>query len=192
MRTVEIRRHAERDANEDLTAKGREQCVRARETLEFPYDAYVISPAKRSRLTMDAFGIHTAKVHDGLAPRPRGEFARYDRRHEELMRGGEDAVTAWFAIPECVPLLLEHGRRALAAVLGIAAKLPEGGRALAVSHGGTIEPLAVVASGRAYDVLFGGEELGHCEGVRAMFVAAEVRRIDVIRFSHARTDPSPP
>src|SRR2546428_606996 len=159
---VDLRRHAERDANEDLTAKGLEQCARARETLEFPYDAFVISPAKRARLTMDALGGNAAMIEERIGPRPRPPFVAFDRRHRELMAQGMDAVTAWFAIPEAVGPLEQIGRRVALAVEEIAAKLPKQGRALAVSHGGTIEPLAVVALGRPYRSFFGEAQLGNC------------------------------
>lgn len=183
MRTVEIRRHAERDGNEDLTAAGFAQAARARQALTFPYDAYVVSPAKRARLTMAAFGVTDPVVEERLAPRPRSPFARFAVRHEELMAAGMDAVTAWFAIPECVPMLLEHGRDALAGVLDLAAELPERGRALAVSHGGTIEPLVVAATGRGFEDLFAGRELAYCEGIRLMVRDGRVAGIDVLRLS---------
>jgi broad specificity phosphatase PhoE len=182
MRTVELRRHAERDANEDLTAKGLEQCAFAKRTLELPYDAYVTSPAKRARLTMEAFGGGPAAVEERLAPRPRPPFEPFARRHEELVAAGADPVTAWYAIPEALRPLSEVGRVALAAVLDIAARLPEPGRALAVSHGGTIEPFAVSALGRAYPSIFGNRELAYCEGVRVHVLESRVCRVDVIRL----------
>ena len=182
MRSVEIRRHAERDANEDLTANGVAQARRARESLAFPYDAYYVSPAKRARLTMAAFGIADATVEERLAPRPNPPFARFGGRHEGLMAAGMDAVTAWYAIRECVPMLRENGRTALAGVLDIAAKLPDGGRALAVSHGGTIEPLAVAAIGRSFEDLFARRELDYCEGIRVALREGRVAGIDVVRL----------
>ncbi len=186
MRIVELRRHAERDANEDLTANGLRQCALLRQMLEFPYDAYVVSPAKRARLTMAALGIQGAVVEDRLGPRPKPPFERFGAQHEGLRRGGMDYVTAWYAIPECVPLLTENGRHALAGVLDIAAKVRDGGRALAVSHGGTIEPFAVVALGRSFGDLFTARELGYCEGVRAFVHDDRIARIDVIRFPARR------
>jgi broad specificity phosphatase PhoE len=182
MRIVEVRRHAERDAEENLTAKGLAQCAAAKRTLEFPYHAYVVSPAKRARLTMEALGGVNATVEKRLAPRPRPPFERSRRRHEELMAAGMDPVTAWYAIPEAGPLLAEVGREALASVLDIAAKLPERGRALAVSHGGTIEPVAVIALGLPYASIFGDRELANCEGVRAYVLDARVVRLDVVRL----------
>ena len=182
MRIVELRRHAERDNNEDLTAKGVEQCATAKTTLEFPYDAYVISPAKRAKLTMEAFGGGLSTVEPRLAPRPRTPFLPFQRRHEELLAAGMDAVTAWFTIPGAHPALAEVGRAALAAVLDLAAKLPEGGRALAVSHGGTIEPFAVVVLDRPYASIFGNRELGYCEGTKAYVFGGKVSRVDVVRM----------
>jgi broad specificity phosphatase PhoE len=182
MRIVELRRHAERDANEDLTAIGLAQAARALKTLEFPYDAYVVSPAKRARLTMRAFGIDDPRVEERIAPRPKPPFAAFGVRHEELMAAGMDAVTAWYAIPGCAPLLADNGRHALAGVLDIATALPDRGRALAVSHGGTIEPLAVVAIGRAYEELFGRRELAYTEGVRLVVDGGRVARVDVVRL----------
>ncbi len=182
MRTVEVRRHAERDPNEDLTAKGLEQCALAKRSLEFPYDAYVTSPAKRARLTMEAFGGSPAAVEERLAPRPRPPFEPFARRHEKLTAAGMDLVTAWYAIPEAYPALAEVGRSALAGVLDIAARLPDPGRALAVSHGGTIEPFAVAALGRSYPSIFGNRELAYCEGVRAHVLESRVCRVDVIRL----------
>jgi len=183
MRVVEVRRHAERDANEDLTADGLEQCATAKRTLEFPYNAYVISPAKRAKLTMEAFGGGAATVEERIAPRPRPPFEPFQRRHEELMAAGMDAVTAWFAIPEASPALVELGRAAVAAVRDIAAKLPEGGRALAVSHGGTIEPFTVAALGRPYRSIFGNRELENCEGVKAYVLEGRVSRVDIVRMA---------
>lgn len=182
MRVVEIRRHAERDENEDLTAKGLATCALARDTFEFPYDAYYASPRKRARLTMEAFGIEDAEVVELFAPRPRPPFAGLEEVHEKLRAEGKDIVSAWFEIPEAVPILEEHGRNALAAVLNLAARLPERGRALVISHGGTIEPIAVVAVDRPFRELFGVAELGYCEGVR-LFVAGEsVTQLDVVRL----------
>ena len=182
MRTVELRRHAERDANEDLTAKGLEQCEAAKRTLEFPYDAYAVSPAKRAKLTMQRLGGGPSIEELRLAPRPRPPFEAFARSHQELMAAGMDAVTAWYAIPGANPALAEVGRVALEAVLGIAAKLADGGRALAVSHGGTIEPFVVAGLGRAYPSIFGNRELGYCEGVKAQVLDGRVVRVDVIRL----------
>jgi len=182
MRIVEVRRHAERDANEDLTARGLEQAARAKDTLDFPYDAYVTSAAKRARLTMEAFGVRGAVVDERIGPRQKPPFASFGARHEALMRGGMDPATAWFAIEECLPLLLENGRIAWTAVEEIAARLPESGRALAVSHGGTIEPLAVVATGDLYEAMFGRRELAYTEGVRLLLQGGQVHRIDIIRL----------
>jgi broad specificity phosphatase PhoE len=182
VRTVEIRRHAERDGNEDLTANGLAVARRVRALLDFPYDAYVVSPATRARLTMAAFGIADALVDGRIAPRPKPPFARYGSRHEELRAGGMDYVTAWYAIPECVPMLLENGRTALAGVLDIAARLPDGGRSLAVSHGGTIEPLVLAATGRTFEDLFANRELAYCEGVRIRVRAGRASEVDVLRL----------
>jgi len=183
MRIVELRRHAERDAKENLTAKGLEQCASAKRTLEFPYDAYVVSPAKRARLTMEALGGKAATVEERIAPRPRSPLEPFVRRHEELMVSGMDAVTAWFAIPEAKPALADVGRAALEAVHNIATKLPEGGRALAVSHGGTIEPFATVTLGASYTSIFGDRELAYCEGVTAYVLGGTVPRVDVVRLA---------
>lgn len=181
MKIVELRRHAERDANEDLTERGLAQCAHARATLEFPYDAYYVSPAKRARLTMEEFGIDEPIPDERLGPRPKASFAPYEARHEELMAAGLDAVSAWFAIPQVVPLLQAHGRSVAEAVYHIATELPDGGRALAVSHGGTIEPFAVIALGQPYDRIF-GSELGYCEGVRAFTVDSTIVSLHVVRL----------
>lgn len=53
MRIVEIRRPAERDANEFLTAKGLVIAANARDSLDLPYEAFV-SPKRRARLTTEA------------------------------------------------------------------------------------------------------------------------------------------
>ena len=182
MRIVEIRRHAERDGDEDLTPRGLATAAKARESLDFPYHAPYVSPRKRARLTMEAFGIHDAVVEARIDERPRPPFLPFETRWRALIDTGLDAVTAWFSIPEAIPVLLESGARALEGVREIAAKLPERGRALAVSHGGTIEPLAVVATGRPYAQLFGTAELGYCEGVKACFHGEELDRLDVIRL----------
>lgn len=131
---------------------------------------------------MGALGGGPATEEPRLAPRPRPLFEPFERRHEELMAAGTDAVTAWFAIPEANPALLAVGRDALAAALDIAAKLADAGRALAVSHGGTIEPLAVAALGRSYPSIFGNRELACCEGVKVCVLEGRVARLDVVRL----------
>lgn len=182
MKTVEIRRHAERDSQENLTTEGIAQCARARATMDFPYDAYVVSGARRAVLTMAEFGIPAPVVDRRLGPRPKPPFERFGALHEELMRGGMDACTAWYAIPDAVPLLEENGEEGAAAVEHLAAGLPDGARALAVSHGGTIEPLSLVLAGTTYPRLFGEAQLHYCEGVRILFDGALPVRLDVIRL----------
>jgi hypothetical protein len=51
-----------------------------------------------------------------------------------------------------------------------------------VSHGGTIEPVAVIALGLPYASIFGDRELANCEGVRAYVLDARVVRLDVVRL----------
>ena len=182
MRTVELRRHTERDENEDLTPRGLEIAARARETLETPYDAHYVSPQRRARLTMEAFGVHDALVERRFDARPRPPFAPFEPRWRAIRATGLDAVTAWFAVSEAASVLRDLGRRVREAVIDVAAGLPEEGRALVVSHGGTIEPFAVVALHRPYPTIFGSRELGYCEGVRANLEGGRVVRVDIVRL----------
>lgn len=184
MKVVEIRRHAQRDAEQNLTPAGRATCARAWESLDLPYDAYYSSPKKRARLTIEALGGTESKVDERLVARASEVLDPLRARHEEEARRRGDVVAAWFAIEEALPALHETGVRVVAAVRDIAANLPEGGRALAVSHGGTIEPFAILVLGQPFERAL-GSEFGFCEGVRAFVRGRTVARLDVVRLPPA-------
>ena len=87
MRTLELRRHAQRDKDEDhLSPEGREAAARVGKELSGTYDVVFVSPAKRARETAELFvghggfevvpGLASEKEPGGLAAVLRGMLER--------------------------------------------------------------------------------------------------------------------
>jgi broad specificity phosphatase PhoE len=85
---------------------------------------------------------------------------------EAVKRGG----AAYFAAQSHAALLRS-----------IAAELPEGGRALLVSHGGVVE-LGVVGLLPDYDFFEWGESCERCEGVRLSFDGTDCTGAELLRL----------
>ena len=163
MRFVEVLRHSKRGAGKGLSDEGRGLARRARALLAPHYDLCVSSPKERARETMEALGYEHYDVDEAFtAVNP---WEPFDAEVTKLAK--ERAVTplaACWEIPEALSYLKLQGETFLTAVKRIARKLPEGGRALVVSHGGILEAAALHGCTR-YDLVELGGEIGFCEGV---------------------------
>ncbi|HEX6230257.1 MAG TPA: histidine phosphatase family protein [Actinomycetota bacterium] len=132
MRTLELRRHARRNPSADrLSEEGAGQAAEVGRTLQGGYDVVFVSPAQRAAETVAWF---LRALNEQLPPH------------------------------EVVPGLAGRGTDGSLAQLGrilgeLVARVPDGGRGLAVGHTPLIEHAVEGLTGRTI------EPLGECEGV---------------------------
>ncbi len=163
MKFVEVVRHSKRGAGKVLSEEGRELARRARALLAPHYDLCVSSPKERARETMEVLGYERYDVDEAFtAVNPWEPF------EAEVTKIAKDRgiipLAACWEIPEALSYLKLQGETFLAAIKRIARKLPEGGRALVVSHGGILEAAALHGCARYHLDELGGE-ITFCEGV---------------------------
>jgi broad specificity phosphatase PhoE len=138
------------------------------------FDVVVVTPVPRTMETALAMGFAVDDVVEVACGYIAGEFERhaqwewstpYVRLAELIRRPGK---------------LAEAAEADVAVWRKLVADLRPGGRALVVSHGGSIEPVAVACLPDADHASWGGA-LSHCDGIvltedRGAFVDIEVRR----------------
>jgi broad specificity phosphatase PhoE len=179
MKFVEVFRHSKRGEGKGLSIEGRELTLRARSLLAPNYDLCVSSPKERARETMEAFGFKNYELDEAFtAVNPWEPFgAEVSKLAAE--RGTAPLAACW-EIPEALSYLKLQGATFLGAVKRLARNLPEGGRALVVSHGGILEAAALEGCAR-YDLSELGGEIGLCEGVVFTFEGEELTGVEVRR-----------
>jgi broad specificity phosphatase PhoE len=180
MKYVEVFRHSKRGEGKGLSVEGRELARRARELLAPHYDLCVSSPKERAIETMEAFGFERYDVDEAFtAVNP---WEPFDVQVSTLAKErGIIPLAACWEIPEALSYLKMQGGTFLGAVKRIARKLPEGGRALIVSHGGILEAAALYGCAR-YELSELGCELGFCEGVVFKVDGQNLAGVDVKRL----------
>lgn len=184
MKVVEVRRHSKRGSGDDLSEEGVELARRAKRTLEGPYFLCYSSPKWRCVRTLQELGCHEYRIDERFGPLPSERVSVHDGRVRETMnRHGVGLLEAYFEVDEVRGILKEKGAEVLQAVRDAAKTLPQGRQALAVSHGGTIEPAAIFALGRGFSLSALGGALRECEGVRFLVEDREIRRVDIIRLT---------
>ena len=180
MKWVEIFRHSKRGEGKGLSEEGRELARRAIVLLSPPYDLCVSSPKERARETMEAFGFVRYEVDEAFtAINP---WEPFDAAIIGLAKErGIIPLAACWEIPEALSYLRLQGETFLGAIRRIARKLPEGGRALVVSHGGIIEAAALHGCPR-FELNEIGGEIGFCEGVAFKFDGENFSGVEVKRL----------
>ncbi len=163
MKFVEVFRHSKRGESKGLSPEGRELAKQARALLAPHYDFCVSSPKERAKETMEAFGFERYEVDEAFtAINP---WEPFDQAVTTLAKEkGITPLAACWYFPEALRYLRLQGETFLAAVLRIARKLPEDGRALVVSHGGILEAAALLGCPR-FELPELGGEISFCEGV---------------------------
>ncbi len=181
MKFVEVFRHSKRGEGKSLSEQGRELARQARTLLAPHYDLCVSSPKERARETLEGLGFEGYEVDEAFtAVNPWEPFdAEVSRVAKE--RGTIPLAACW-QVPEALNYLRLQGETFLRAVKRIARKLPDGGRALVVSHGGILEAAALHACPR-YDLAEIGGEVGFCEAVVFKFDGDELSGIDLRRLA---------
>lgn len=165
MKAVEARRHSLTGPDKNISASGIELTQRAAKKMRAKYDLYICGPAPRCGQTMRAFGFSVYSIDEGFGTLPGEALTPLMPQVEKMMaEKGLGLLEAMFQVPELEPVLRHTGSQLLEAVKRGARNLPEGGAALAVSHGGSIEPAALIALGQ-WDLKAIGGPLKECEGI---------------------------
>lgn len=182
MKWVELRRHSLVDKEKNLTPDGIDLAKWVRAQLSLNYDVYICSPLVRCQQTMEAFGFKKYEVDEAFivlaGERLKPIMPRVDEIIEEK---GVGLLEAFFQVPEALEVIEERGGECLEGIRRVARDLPEGGSALVVSHGGTIEPAALLAKG-TWDLEAIGGPLKECEGIIFKFEGDEIIDIYTARI----------
>lgn len=183
MKLLEIRRHSHRDREGNLSSDGRRLADLVGRSLNGPFVSCYSSPRKRAVQTMEAFGcphLTVEELFDLLNP---SLFAPYQEEVEAVMHEkGISILEGYFAVPQTLQSLEEEGERIYLGIKEIVTHLPEGGKALAVSHGGTIEAAALYGLGKEFNLSLLGGEFEPCEGVRFLFQKEHLVALDLLRI----------
>lgn len=180
MKFVEVYRHGKRGEGKGLSEEGRELARRARELLTLPYELCVSSPKERARETMEALGFERYEVDEAFtAVNP---WQPFDAEVSKLARErGVSPLAACWEIPAALNYLRLQGETFLGAVRRITRRLPEGGRALVVAHGGILEAAALLGC-QDYNLAELGGTFRFCEGVVFRFEGETLAGIEIRRL----------
>ncbi len=191
MRWVEIRRHSERGPDGGLTPRGKRIAQEARNTLRPPYALCYTSPKRRAVETAEAMGFKDPIKDERFSTIPPSILSGYEEEVERLRREkGLTLIRAYMELPELREALKDFGKNTLQALMEIPKRVPEDYGAFIVSHGGTIEPIALVALGREFSLYPIGGEFRECEGVRFLFEGEEWTGLEIIRLNPEVFSPS--
>jgi broad specificity phosphatase PhoE len=182
MKIIEVRRHTIAGHDGKVTEDGAALARFACQTLATPFARAFTSPKPRAFETAGIFGFPSPEVVEELATLSSEVFAGYHERIEWFALQGLTLLESYFAIPEIMPLLVDHGKRVLAALSLIERELTDGASTLAVSHGGTIELAALLALDGEFELETMGGELNYCEGVRFGYVDGAIMLVETIRL----------
>lgn len=158
MRTIEFRRHAEREKDADaLSPEGRAHAETVGRTLPTDYAAVFVSPANRAAETMALFlrGSGQQLPSHGVIPGLLSDVE--DRWRSAGKAAGSSRIDA--IARRDAELIEGESERLRAVVEDLFDRVPEGGRALAVGHTPLIEAGVYAVTGAVI------EPLGECEGV---------------------------
>jgi len=183
MKYVEVYRHSKRGEGKGLSPEGRELARRARGLLAPHYDLCISSPKERARETLEALGLDRYETDEAFsAVNPWEPFD--DEVSKLANQRGTSPLAACWEIPEALNYLRMQGETFLSAVKRVARKLPEGSRALVVSHGGILEAAALHGCPR-YRLDEIGGEISFCEGVIFKLEGEDLTGIEVKRLPKA-------
>jgi broad specificity phosphatase PhoE len=158
VRTIEFRRHAEREKDVDaLSARGRSHAEEVGRTLATGYAVAFVSPARRAAETLAWFIRGSGQQLPDHAVVPGLLSEQEDRWRAAGKAAGSSRLDA-IAVED--PGLVEGERERLKAVVEeLFERVPEGGVALAVGHTPLIEAAVYGLTGEMI------EPLAECEGV---------------------------
>lgn len=152
MRYVELRRHTDNDGDE-LTAQGVADAEAiGREGLQPPYAAFISSGAARATQMVTILR-HAAGQDDTPISEATGLRSTVEDRWRAAAKAAGKGATVE-QIRGVDPDLVDHEERLLGAALqGVVASLPDGGRALVVGHSPTNEAAVAALTGQTVEPL---------------------------------------
>ena len=175
MKTIELRRHAARAKDTDaLSPEGRVQAEDVGRSLAADYAVVFISPAKRAAETVAWLlrGQGRRLPPHAVIPGLRSEME--DRWRSAATGAGSSRLDAVRRVDP--RLVTEESRRLADVVRGLFDHVPDGGRALAVSH----TPLIEAAVYGLLDVVI--DPLQECEGVALISEEGGDYRVEELRL----------
>jgi len=177
----DLRRHSLRGEGDTLSHDGVGLARRAASTLVGNYAATYTSPKQRCIETLKAFGFDTYKIIPEFGTLP-PELREHDQHVETLRRRTAcTLLEAYLAIPATHLILESFGKALFEKLCELAQELPLHKNALAVSHGGSIEP-AVLAAMPGWTLEAMGGELEECEAALFHFEGKIFHRVETLRF----------
>jgi len=184
LRYVELRRHSLIGPDKNLSEEGRELARKAAGAmLRRDFSLVLSSPRPRCIQTAEAMGFPNVEVDERFGTLPGERPKPFEPEVGKMMeQRGLSLLQAYLEHPGTRKIVEEHGRAVLEAILEVAGRLPEGGAALVISHGGTIEPAALLAMGAGLDLSRLGGELAPCEGVGFSIEEGKVTGVSVHRL----------
>ena len=164
MKYIEFRRHSYRGDGDNLSQRGISYAKEIGLELKHPYDLYISSPRGRAIETIQYFGASNYEINNVFSIFPEIRFDLFDSEITYYQRKyNVDFYTAIFKVPNAYKELLKAVELYKREMEKIYYRLPEGGRALVVSHSGTIEPLLCLGF-TEYNIDSFGNFLNPCEG----------------------------
>jgi len=158
VKTVELRRHAEREKDADaLSPEGRAHAETVGRTLSTDYAVLFVSPAKRAAETMALFLRGSGQQLPSHAVVPGLLSEEEDRWRSAGKAAGSSRIDA--IAREDPDLIQRESNRLKVVVEELFDRVPEKGRALGVGHSPLIEAAVYALTG----VII--EPLSECEGV---------------------------
>jgi broad specificity phosphatase PhoE len=180
MRYVEVFRHSKRGEGKGLSEEGRELARRAKSLLAPHYGFRVSSPKERARETMEAFGFKDYEIDEAFTTA--GLREPLDAQVSKLAKErGITSLAACWEVPEALNTLRLQAETFRDALKRAGRRLPEGGRALVVSHGGVLEAAALLGRPR-YDLGEIGGEIDFCEGVVFELDGEQLTSVEIKRL----------
>lgn len=175
MRTIEVRRHAERADSTDeasvLTERGRQMCEVLASRAQ-PYALVVSSPKTRALETARLIAGRLDRVEPGLLPELHGlPFGFWEELHD--LAGYRDLMAS-----QAGARRIAEGQMALWASL--VAEVEDGASVLAVSHGAVVELGGLLAAERLGRLL-DGPTFGLCEGVTVNYEGVVPMAVEIVR-----------
>jgi broad specificity phosphatase PhoE len=175
MRSIELRRHADRSKDADaLSPEGRVQAEDVGRTLPIDYDFIFVSPAKRAAETVAWFLRASTQALPPHAVVPGLGSEVEDRWRAASKAAGAGRLDA--LLGEDPALVNEESGRLAGVVRELFERVPPGGRALAVGH----SPLIEAAVYGLMQMIV--EPLGTCEGVLLTLDDAGKLRLEELRL----------
>lgn len=153
-----------RHQGKGLTKEGWNIAKQARKTLSDPFLIVISSPKRRCRETVEAMGFKDYLIDKRFSTLQKKRFEGFKKQLKQIEN---EKKCSWFEslfeLEEARKVLKDQAALFLRILRSVARSLPEGGKALVVSHGERIAAASLL-NYPGYDLKEIGGALGPCEG----------------------------